>query len=300
MIRIPTIGGLIVALASPAMAGDMPARFTTPQEALDAVVAALDGNDRQADLLAIFSDDAEDVLSTGNPERDAENAAEIRALIAEDTRFRFDNTDQVTLLLGTDGWPFPIPISRRDGAWAFDLDAGRDEIHFRRIGENELHAIDVMAAYVDIQLEYRLTDHDRDGVMEFAATILSSPGEQDGLFWQQEDGPLGDRIARASLDGYNDGETDQAAEPYGGYYYRILHGQGAAAPGGAMDYRINGQMVAGHALLAVPSDYGVTGIHSFMVAENGVILQADLGEDSLNIAFDMRLFDPGDGWAPAQ
>ena len=143
-------------------------------------------------------------------------------------------------------------------------------------------------------------DHDGDGVMEFAASFLSSEGVRDGLVWTDEDSPLGERIALASLDGYSNDEGDQAPEPFGGYYYRILQGQSASAPGGAMDYVIGGNMVAGHALLAVPSDYGNSGVQSFMVSENGTVLEADLGEDSLTIAFGMTRFEPGSDWTPVE
>lgn len=279
-------------------AGDLPTPYATPQDALDAMIAALAEPQPGPALLNVFGEDAADLLSTGNPERDAENGAEIRDLLTEGYRFRPDAPGEVTVLLGADGWPFPIPISKSDSGWAFDLEAGRDEIYYRRIGENELHVIDVMAAYVEIQSAYRQSDHDGDGVFEFARSILSSPGKKDGLFWDLEDGPFGERIARAALDGSNVDGADVEAEPYGGYYYRILDAQGSNAPGGAMSYLINDHMLGGHAFLAVPSDYGVTGIHSFMVAENGVILEADLGEDSLDVAFDMRSYDPDSSWSP--
>lgn len=294
-----TVLPLVLGLGAPAaLAGNAPATYDTPQDALDAMIAALAADDSAPALFEVFGNEAEDLLSTGNPDRDAENGAEIRALLAEGYRFRPDTPGQVSLLLGADGWPFPIPISKSDAGWAFDLEAGRDEIFFRRIGENELHVIDVMAAYVEIQSAYRQADHDGDGVLEFAGSILSSPGKKDGLFWELEDGPFGERIARAALDGYSADGADIAAEPYGGYYYRILDGQGENAPGGAMSYRINDHMLGGHAFLAVPSDYGVTGIHSFLVAENGVILEADLGEDSLELAFGMRSYDPDATWSP--
>lgn len=289
---------LILLLAATAAPAQQATPYATPQDALEAMTTALAAPDPMPALLEVFGSDAEDVLFTGNPERDGENIAEIRAMLAEG--YRFQNSENgVALLLGAEGWPFPIPLARGDAGWAFDIEAGRDEIHFRRIGENELHVIDIMTIYPDIQLEYRMQDHDGDGILEFAGSILSAEGASDGLFWQAEDGPLGERIARASLDGYAIGDQVMEAEPYGGYYYRILTGQGDAAPGGAMSYMVNGHMLAGHALLAVPSDYGVSGIHSFLVAENGVILQADLGDDSLEAGFAMELYDPGEGWTPA-
>lgn len=277
-------------------AAETPATYATPQDALDAMMTAAAAQDTQA-MLTVFGTNAEELLSTGNPDRDNANRREILGMYAAGYRFLPSGEGQVTLLLGEDGWPFPIPLARTDAGWAFDIVAGEDEIHARRIGLNELETIEMLQAYVVIQAEYRLTDHDGDGVMEFASALLSSPQGRDGLFWADADGPLGERIALASLDGYNDGEADQAPEPFGGYYYRILTGQTDTAPGGAMDYQVNGHMVAGHAMLAVPADYGDSGITSFMVGENGIIYEADLGEDTLDIAQTLTMFDPGPDWA---
>ncbi|WP_164657785.1 DUF2950 domain-containing protein [Tropicibacter sp. Alg240-R139] len=284
---------LIAAL--PLHAADSPADYATPQGALDAMMTAVSAQDTQA-LLSVFGNAAEELLSSGNPERDRRNRQEILNMYGEGYRFRPSEDGQVTLLLGDDGWPFPIPIARTDAGWAFDIVAGEDEIHARRIGLNELETIEMLMAYVDIQAEYRLTDHDGDGVMEFASSLLSSPQGRDGLFWADADSPLGERIAIAALDGYNDGQDDQAPEPFGGYFYRILTGQSDNAAGGAMDYQVNGHMVAGHAMLAVPADYGNSGITSFMVAENGVIYEADLGENTLEVAQSLTLFDPTADW----
>lgn len=301
MKRLPLTRSVLafVALSLPAMAAETPALYATPQDAYDAMLDSMLDPDANA-LLHVFGTDAEDVLSTGNQERDQENRAQILEMMTEGFRFQNGPDGDVTLLLGAGGWPFPIPLARTDDGWLFDIPAGRDEIYYRRIGLNEIDTIEIMEAYTVIQQEFRLVDHDGDGVMEFAGSLMSSGGDRDGLFWGDEEGPLGARIALASLDGYNDGVEDQAPEPFGGYYYRILQAQGDAAPGGARPYMINGNMVSGHALLAVPSDYGDTGIHSFMVTENGVVLQADLGDDSLDIGFDMMLFNPDAAWTPVE
>lgn len=301
MNRFLTSSALAVLLATaPLSAAETPASYATPQAALDAMMAALVGGDHDA-ILEVFGTDAEDLLSSGNPDRDAENRGHILALYADGFRFQPGDDGSVTLLLGADGWPFPIPVAKADdGSWAFDIEAGRDEVYYRRIGLNELDAIEMMDAYIVIQSEFRLTDHDGDGVMEFANALISSPDARDGLYWGNEDSPVGQRIALANLDGYSTDDGDQAPEPFGGYYYRILQGQTGAAPGGEMSYMARDNMVAGHALLAVPSDYGQSGIHSFMVAENGIILQADLGEDSLEIAQGMMLFDPTEAWTPVR
>lgn len=299
-ILTPALSGLVLlATTFPGLAAETPANYATPQDALEAIKSALDTRDSDA-VLEVFGSDAQDLLSTGNPQRDARNREVIRELLTQGYRFQNSDDGRVVLLLGENGWPFPIPLAKSDDNWAFDIAAGRDEVYFRRIGLNELETIEMMEAYVGVQAAFRLEDHDGDGVMEFASSILSSSGVRDGLVWAADDSPLGARIALASLDGYNDGQSDQEAEPFGGYYYRILQGQNATAPGGEMDYVIGGNMVAGHALLAVPSEYGQSGILSFMVSENGNVLEADLGEDSLNIAFGMTRFDPGADWKPVQ
>ena len=282
------------ALASTgAFASDAPATYGSPQEALDALIAALG----TGTALEVFGEAAQDLLSTGNAERDAENRDAFLLLYEDGYRFRNDGPDTVVVLLGATSWPFAVPLSRGDAGWFFDAEAGREELLFRRIGLNELDTIDMMRAYVEAQAMFRSVDQDGDGVMEFAPALLSSaPSVRDGLFWGDADSILGERIALASLEGYNDGTEDRPAEPFGGYYYRILTSQGDAAPGGAMDYMMGDHLMGGHAMLAVPAAYGDSGIHSFIIAENGVLYQADLGEDTLGTAATLTSFDPTDGW----
>lgn len=287
----------LIALTLQSHAAEAPASYATPQDAFEAFADALGKRDA---VLEVFGTDAMDVLLSGDDEEDAENRGQIEALIQEGYRFQRNEDGRVTLLLGAEAWPFPIPLAKTDSAWAFDIEAGRDEVFYRRIGLNELETIDMIEAYVDIQSAYRLVDHDGDGVMEFAASILSSEGARDGLVWEGDDSPLGERIALASLDGFSDGETDQAGEPFGGYYYRILQRQGEGAPGGALDYIIGGNMIAGHALLAVPSSYGETGINSFIVSENGIIHSADLGENGLDAALEILSYNPDTTWSPIE
>jgi hypothetical protein len=274
-----------------------PATYDSPQSALDAFVSALVTPGKEA-LISVFGPEAEDILSTGDPVEDRLNRIGLTALVAEGYRMVPEADGRVTLAFGTDGWPFPIPLAKGQAGWSFDIDAGREEVIAREIGHNELDVIELLDAYVDVQATFRLTDHDGDGVMEFAATIISSQEDRDGLFWPGPGSPLGTAFARAALSGYSDGQTDHAADPYAGYYFRVLDAQGPNAPGGALDYRIGGNMVAGHALLAVPAAYGETGVHSFMVAENGVILEADLGAETLSLADAITTFDPGPDWTP--
>lgn len=277
-----------------------PAVFATPQAALDAFVKAL-ATPGPSELLTVFGAEAEDLLTHEDPSENTARRAEILNLYSEGYRFRPEDSGHVTLIFGADSWPFPIPLARSDAGWSFDLEAGAEEIRSREIGFNELDIIALMDAYVDLQALYRLQDHDGDGVMEFAPHLLSS-GEnlRDGLYWGGADSLIGVRMARAAMDGF--GQADENAEPvpHLGYVFRILGAQTDAAPGGAMSYIVNGNQVAGHALLAAPADYGVTGVHSFLVAENGVILEADLGSDSLTTASAIEAYDPDAAWTPVQ
>lgn len=287
---------LAVCLATPVLASDAPQVFATPQDALDGMMDALVTGGEEA-VLDVFGTAARDLVSTGNPLRDSENRARLLQLYADGYRFRPAGDGTITLLLGRDGWPFPVPLARGDAGWVFDVDAGRDEVLFRRIGLNELDTIEIMYAYVEAQSTFRSVDQDGDGVMEFASGILpSAPDVRDGLFWRGADSIMGELIALAELDGYNDGTEDQSPQPFGGYYFRILSGQGPAAPGGEMAYSVGGHKVAGHAMLAVPADYGNSGIHSFLISENGILYEADLGETSLETALDTTLYNPAAPW----
>ena len=271
-----------------------PASFDTPQTALDEMMSVLVKADREG-LLIVFGPEAEDLIFAADAaEREADRQT-IIALHNEGYRFQ-PNEDGVTLILGEEGWPFPIPIIRADDLWQFDVVAGRDEIANREIGRNELDVIDLLEAYVDLQASFRLVDHDEDGVMEFAQWIVSDAEAKDGLFWPGGPGLIGEALARASLLGWSDGESDFAAEPFFGYFFTILHGQGDNAPGGAMSYLAEGNLVAGHALLAIPAEYGVTGIHSFLVGENGVVFEADFGEETLERSSAIARYDPGPDW----
>ncbi len=265
------------------------------------MVAALEARDRDA-LLAVFGPEAEDLVFTGDKAQDREIWGEFLHDYRELHRIAVNQDGKTaTLYLGNDQWPFPAPIVKHeDGRWAFDPEAARDEVTLRRIGRNELDVIDLMGAYVGVQSRYRQEDHNDDGVMEFARAIISSEGKRDGLYWDADPGepesPIGDFVARASANGYAVDGEDSEPDPYLGYYYRILQQQGPAAPGGTMSYLVNDKMVAGHALLAFPADYGETGIMTFLVGENGVIYEKDLGEDTVELADAIDSYDPGAGW----
>lgn len=285
-----------VAFVLPAavFAADRPAVFDTPQDALGRFSQALAARDRD-EMISIFGPDAEDLLSTGDENRDQANRSEVMSLLSEGYRFKPEG-DQIVLLLGSEGWPFPIPLTRLEDRWQFDIEAGREEILTRRIGLNELDVMVLLEAYVDLQSEFRLVDHDGDGVMEFAQSIISEPGARDGLFWPEERGFVGAALARAEVFGWSDGDQDRSPEPFLGYYFKILHGQTSAAVGGEASYMIGGNLVGGHAMLAFPAEYGQTGVSSFMIGENGVLYEADLGAETLDRAAGIAAYDPGDGW----
>jgi hypothetical protein len=295
---------VLLATAAPLAALAEAETFPTPEAAAEAVIAALEVRDRDR-MLAIFGPENEDVISTGDAEEDREVWGEFLRDYREMHRVAVDVEGRATLYTGRDQYPFPAPIVQAgDGSWYFDAPAAREEVQLRRIGRNELDVIDLMRAYVRVQRNYRLTDWDGDGVLSFAGAIISDAGKRDGLYWPDEPGvvesPVGDFMARASADGFSVGGQDAEAEPFLGYYFRVLTRQGDAAPGGAMDYVVNGHMLAGHALLAFPAAYDDTGIMSFMVGESGVVYEADLGEDTLAVAAAIESFDPGDGWMPVE
>ena len=283
----------------------MPSRRAsrTPEAAAAALGDALEAADRAA-ILAIFGPETEDILSTGDPEDDRELWGGFLKDMLTLTRIEKDDADRAIILVGRDLWPFPAPLVLGDDGWSFDAEAAREEVLMRRIGRDELEVIEIMRRAPEVQAIYRRTDHDGDGVMEFAASILSSPGARDGLYWPEtaggEPSPFDETIARASFTGYNLDGADVDPEPFEGYYFRVLQGQGEAAPGGAYGYMIAGNMVAGHALVAYPAVYGDTGIMSFMVGENGIVYEADLGEDTLEAALAIEVFDPLEPWSPVE
>lgn len=292
---------VFLALAgSTAMAEPRP--FASPEEAVAGLVAALESRDRPA-ILSIFGEENLDVISTGDAAEDGEIWGDFLEGARELTRIDTASPDMATLFVGRDLWPFPAPLVRGEAGWTFDAEAAREEVLMRRIGRHELAVIDVLKRANGIQSVYRRFDHDGDGVMEFASGILSSPGARDGLYWPASAGglsPFDDRIARANLGGFAIDGQEVEPDPWEGYYFTILQAQGPAAPGGAYSYLVNGNMVSGYAVLAVPAIYGDTGIMSFMVGENGIVYEADLGEDTLAKALDISVFDPGAPWLPAE
>jgi DUF2950 family protein len=273
-----------------------PKAFATPKLAADELIRAA-GQFDVAALKAIVGSQHADLVETGDNVQDKERAARFAARAQEKTTVTKDpkNPNRYSLSVGNDDWPYPVPIVKRYGKWYFDAAAGRKEILHRRVGANELDAIAICRGYVEVQKQYALEAH--DGVNQYAQRIISTPGKRDGLAWQNADGswagPIGEGIASALQQGYT-GRN----EPYHGYYYKILKGQGPAAPLGKMDFVVDGVMIGGFALVAVPATYRVTGVKTFIVSYEGIVYEKDLGPNSLNIVKKMELYNPDKTWRP--
>ncbi len=288
---------ILAAGAAAQPAGRSPKGFDTPQQAADSLVNAAEANDIPV-LLEIFGPVGKDLVSSGDPVQDKNNAAAFASLAKQKKTVTVDpqNKSRAVLSVGENDWPLPVPIVRRSGKWYFDVAAGEKEILFRRIGANELDAIQVCRGYVEAQKEYAAEIHDKSGVNQYAQRIISTPGKQDGLYWRNSDGtpggPISEAVARALEEGYNV-DTRSA---YHGYYFKILKGQGPAAPLGQLDYVIKGIMIGGFALIAVPAEYGVSGVKTFIVSHDGIVYEKDLGPNSLSLAKAIERYNPDKTW----
>ncbi|MFZ0313305.1 MAG: DUF2950 domain-containing protein [Candidatus Korobacteraceae bacterium] len=270
--------------------------FDTPQQAAEALITAAGAYD-VPELMAIFGPDGKDFVASADPVEDKNNAVAFATEARAKNSVSIDpaNPNKAVIIVGEEQWPLPVPVVKRNGKWYFDAKAGRQQILFRRIGANELDAIQVCRGYVEAQREYAMEIHDDSGVNQYAQKIFSTPGKQDGLYWKNADGtsagPIGDAVAKALAEGYSTGKGG-----YHGYYFKILKGQGPAAPFGKINYVIEGVMIGGFALVAVPAEYRVTGVKTFIVNNNGIVYQKDLGPDSLNIVKNMELYNPDSTW----
>ena len=269
--------------------------FDTPKQAADALITAAESYDKPA-LMQIFGPKGDDFIDSADTVHDKDIARQF-AEKAKQKHFVSTNGPKATLLVGKEDWPLPIPLVNKKGKWYFDTAAGRDEILFRRIGGNELDAIQICRGYVEAQKEYASTGHDGSDsdVRQYAQRIISSPGKQDGLYWKNPDGssggPITEGIARALQEGYSNNNA-----PFHGYYFKVLNGQGPNAPLGKLDYVVNGLMIGGFALVAVPAEYKVTGVKTFLVSQNGVVYEKDLGPDSLKLVQAMTEYNPDKTW----
>jgi len=271
-------------------------QFDTPKEAAENLVQAAESFDVAA-LTEILGPDSADVVSSQDPVADKKQAMAFAAKAKEKSNIETDpkNPNRAILTIGDDDFPLPIPIVKQKGKWIFDMKAGRQEILNRRIGTNELDAITICRGFVEAQEEYAQEKHDDAKVNQYAQRIISTPGKHDGLAWKNSDGtwggPVGEGIARALEQGYS-----KQGQPFHGYYFKVLKGQGPAAPKGEMDFVMEGAMIGGFALAAAPAQYRVTGVKTFQVGPSGVVYEKDLGPDTLKVFETMDRYNPDKTW----
>ena len=270
--------------------------YATPDAAANALITAAKAGHENA-LLAIFGPDSKDLLYSGDPVQDKNAATEFVSRYDVMHRWRKLEDGSQVLVVGSDNFPFPIPLKKNsDGGWFFDTAAGKEEILNRRVGRNELSVIDLCGTVVDAQAEYYTQKH--GGVKQYAQKFVSDPGQEDGLYWPEVPGqprsPLGPLAAKATADGY---KADPAHHlPFHGYYFAMLTKQGPDAPGGAKDYIVNGAMTRGFAVVAYPAKYGDSGVMTFIVNNDGVVLQKDLGKATDQAAAAIMEFNPDKSW----
>jgi hypothetical protein len=272
--------------------------FPTPEDAVRALIAAAKA-DGMEPLLAIFGPEGRELVESSDPATTRRNRQVFTAAAAERWSLQEPSSEMRVLVIGNEGWPFPVPLVNDASGWRFDTVAGKEEVLSRRIGRNELAVIEICRTYVAAQRIYAASGHDGRASGIYAMAFRSDPGKQNGLYWPAAHGqrrsPLGDLVAEAATEGHAIGERTPPA-PFHGYFFKILTAQGAAAPGGAKDYVADGRLSGGFALVAWPAQYGVTGIMTFVVNHDDDLRETDLGHDTATIAKAMRLYDPNDSW----
>lgn len=318
-VAVPLFAAAMLCASAPVQAQEKKpstpqATFASPEEALQALVSAVKDKDRSA-LAKLFGPDYDELLS-GDAVEDEVDLNNFAQAIDESVQLQKADDDKYTVVVGTDNFPTPIPIVKMDGKWLFDTSAGLEEVLNRRIGENELSAIETCRAYAVAQWEYYTEgDWDHDGVAEYAQRLYSTPGKHDGLYWEtgvgEKPSPLGKLVAAARTEGYGPeaktpgasgkgGSEKESAPaeraPYHGYYFKILTAQGAHAPGGKFSYIINGNMIAGYALVAYPAKWGNSGVMTFIVNQQGRVYQKNLGADTAKLAAAMTDYNPTPSW----
>jgi hypothetical protein len=302
MLRPALLVGALVALTlTPLSAADAQAEqqrtFATPQEAIQAVIAAAENNDTAA-MLKLFGADGKEVVETGDDSGTRDDRAKFVGLAKEKMQVNQDATNpgRATFSVGAQEWPFPIPLVRnKAGRWRFDGAAGKMEVLARRIGRNELNAVEVCRGYVEAQMAYGARDRNAKGILEYAQRIVSSPGKQDGLYWDGESETLVPKAFAGAAEAVAE-RVGPKPEPYHGYLYRVLKAQGPAADGGAANYVVKGEMIGGFAMIAYPAEYGVSGVKSFIVNHRGIVYEKDLGPTTGTLAHLMTQYNPDKTW----
>lgn len=282
--------------ASCSHAQGMPHRsFLSPEKAVTSLVTAVRANDME-EMLAILGAGSRELIFSGDDVADRTGREKFLKAYDRMNNLQKVSADKVTLCIGKDNWPLPIPIVKAGPKWVFDTEEGKQEILNRRIGRNELYVMEVLDAYTDAQHEYASRDCGGGGMVEFAQNLISTQGRCDGLYWEvkkgEKESPLGPLVAQAAKEGYADADLS----PFHGYYYKILKGQGKHTQGGAYDYVVKGKMLLGFALVAYPAEYGNSGVMTFIVNQEGIIYEKDLGKDTTRVAEEMKIFDPDKTW----
>ncbi len=288
---------ILIAISSAGLvlAGAKAKTFKTPEAAIDSLIDAVRENDLAA-VVKILGEGSDVLLESGDPVQDENRREFFLALYDAKHELKPITDDQLTLVIGEGGWPYPIPLVKTGKKWSFDTASGIEEIIDRRVGANELKAIQSCLAAVDAQREYALKDHDGDAVLEYAQKFRSMIGRRNGLFWPAREGepesPLGELTAAAAAEGY----LGKTGEAFHGYHYRLLTAQGPNAPGGAYDYLVRDDLIGGFAVLAFPAVYGESGVMCFLASHNGVVYQSDLGPDTAAEAEKFTAYDPDETW----
>lgn len=295
----PLVLALLLASVAVAAANPSQQSFNSPDAAVSALIAATKGDDLKA-LNAIPGPAAGEILSSGDPVADNNARDNFVNRYKEMHRLAYDDKGRVILYIGADNWPMPIPLIKKDSGWLFDTASGKEELLYRRIGQNELYTIGVLEDLADAQQDYASQPRVGNSSTQFARKILSDPGKQNGLYWsaapEEPQSPIGPLIASAASGGYKTGASDNAT-PFHGYFYKILTRQGKHAPGGTKNYLVNGKMIGGFAFLAYPADYRSSGVMTFMMNQDGIIVQKDIGPDTERIAKALVEFNPDGSWS---
>jgi hypothetical protein len=299
------IAMFIFASCMPAIAAPSQRLFSSPEDAVKALTEAVNAKDNTA-LDQIFGPSVKD-LRSGDEVQDTIEFVELAKYLAQKSDLVKENDSKVNLHIGNENWPFPVPIVKYNDKWFFDTEAGKEEVLNRRIGEDELTAVLLCRAYVKAQREYVLKDWDGDGIFAYAQKLRSDAGRRNGLFWRSSRGealsPLGELVAQAWHEGYKKNRKafkDNEPSPFHGYYFKILTGQGKNVPGSGYNYIVNGNMVGGFAMVAFPSNWGTSGVMTFVVNQQGKVYEKNLGPDTTKIAQKMKLYNPNKTWSPVK
>jgi hypothetical protein len=277
--------------------------FPTAEEAAEEVVQAAETDDNER-LMAIFGSEAEDIMSSGDPVYDRRQREVVVLAFQQGWGLVDHGADTKELVIGDEAWPFPVPLVKEATGWRFDTEAGMEEILARRIGRNELSVIEFCMTYVQAQVEYASQGHDGKPAGIYAQRTASEPGKRNGLYWEVKPGekpsPLGTLAAQAAAEGYEDPDSSTSLSPFHGYFFRILIAQGSEATGGAKSYIEDGEMTAGFALVAHPAEYGDSGVMTFIINQDGIVYEKDLGDDTIQIASQMNEYNPDETWRPSE